>query len=170
MNFEERKSAAQDLVLGFLSGYTAPRGLDENQLSQRVTNIADAFARRMPTGGNYEEKVEAVLSRVRDTHESNTWPVQAVFVSQMPSREVSKSAPATYRPEDADHIPKLMQENLPVPERMIWRDVQVSAEILDGYRQASVKSWSDAYRGDARDLMVQRYGAVVDRYFHGGAK
>lgn len=165
MTFTDRKAQAEGMVLDFLSGYTPPRGLDESQLSQRVSFIADAFARRMPAGDSYMQKIEGVFSRVRDNHESNTWPAQAVFVAQMPAGEVRKGAPSSYSSDDSDRIPKLMAAGAPVPEYMIWQDVRANHEVLDRYRGASVDNWRATYRGEAHDMMVKRYGAMVGRYF-----
>jgi hypothetical protein len=165
MNFTDRKDEAEGLVLEFLSDYTAPRGMDEGQLSKRVSNIADAFARRMPIGGDYVEKIHGVLARIRDTHESNTWPTQAVFVAAMPSGEIRKGAPASYKSDDEDRVPKLMAQGYGVPERDIWRNQHCDPEVLDRYRRASVDNWRDVYRSEAETLMADKYGPVVCQYF-----
>ena len=164
MNFDERKRVASECLADFLADYAPPRGLDPAQLAKRITHTADAFARRMPTDGDYREKVNAVLMRIRDTHESNSWPPQAAFVMAMPKLEIKGVAPRTYQADD-DRIPRLMSQGLPVPETQVWKNQDVSREVLDRYRFASVQGWLDVYRHEAKELMAARYGGVVLSYF-----
>lgn len=164
MNFEERKQIASKLVVEFLDDFTAPRGLDEAKLAKRISSVADAFARRMPTGAGYEEKIERVLTNIRDTHLSNSWPPQAAFVMAMPQGERRKLAPQTYEASD-DSIPKKMQSGQAVPEHEVWKNHSVEIEVLERYRFASVDRWREVHRTDAERLMKQKYGPIVCQYF-----
>lgn len=169
MNFEQRKSEARELVMEFLSTFAPPRGVDPQGLAEIISNIADAFARKMPTKGEYTEAVQAVFTRIRDTHMSNTWPAQAVFVLAMPSGDaMSRSAAESYRVEDyPEHYAKLMREGQPVPETCLWGTIssQLPRRELERYRNASVISWVETYRSDAQSLMRAQYGNEVNAYF-----
>lgn len=176
MNFSERRREAQAMVMDFLSTFSPPRGLDEGQLASRISQIADAFARRMPTDGSYSEKIAAVLVRVMDTHQSNTWPPQAAFVMAMPSREQSQfSAAETFKPQD--HVELLsakMNNGQAIPETAIWGEMagKLPRQHLDRYRNASVAGWVSTYGHKAADAMFSKYGGVVMPYFpdeRGGA-
>lgn len=169
MTFEERKREATRILIEFLGGFVAPRGMDDSQLATRISLIADAFARRMPTKGDYEAAVQAVLTRVMDTHMSNTWPPQAAFVMAMPNRELSEfRAAETYAPADpVKRIQKLMDEGEAIPETAIWGNIasQLHRGHLDRYRNASVLNWMDVYGPSAHELMRAKYGMCVDPYF-----
>ena len=174
MNFEQRKSEAKRLVGRFLGDFVQPRGLDDEALASRLVNVADAFARRMPTKDNFSGLVEGVLMRIRDTHDSNTWPTQATFILAMPGGEVTKfQAPETYKPNFYETMASQMRAGDPVPETFIWsgrvdvllRESTISRETLDGYRMASVAAWRAVYKHDAERKMQVRFGQVVRRYF-----
>lgn len=169
LDFNQRKDVAKRMVVEFLEVFSPPRGLDEKQLATRIIQIADAFGRRMPTEGSYEEKVQAVLTRIMDTHQSNTWPPQAAFVMAMPNREQSQFAAAeTFQPKsESELIAGRMEAGQPVPETAIWGTIagQLPHRHLDTYRNASVKAWLDTYGHKAHDAMYARYGAAVMPYF-----
>lgn len=169
LNFQQRKDSAKTAVVAFLEVFSPPRGLDEKQLATRIIQIADAFARRMTTEGSYEEKVQAVLTRIMDTHQSNTWPPQAAFVMAMPNREQSQYAAAeTFQPKsEVELITGRMEAGQPVPETAIWGNIaaQLPHRHLDTYRNASVKAWLDTYGHKAQDAMYSKYGASVAPYF-----
>lgn len=170
MNFSERKAEAVSLVSEFLGDFVPPRGLDGAQLSSRVSMIADAFARKMPTTGNFQEHAESVFNRIRDTHESNTWPAQAVFVMAMPKRDAvgQGSAPETFRvPDPCEAHAKKMLEGLGVPEAALWAGTahRLPSIELEAYRRVNIKQWADAYRHSAADRMAKKYGDIVRPYF-----
>lgn len=165
MTFEERKRIAAELLVDFLGDFAAPRGLDDQQMARRITSTADAFARRMPIGDGYEEKIEMVLQKLRDTHQSNSWPPQAAFVEMMPRMETRGAAPATFRPDAGDWIAKRMSVGDPVPETQLWKNIDVDPETLDRYRFAAAENWRSVYGSDAEKMMVARYGSFVRRYF-----
>jgi hypothetical protein len=169
LNFQQRKDSARSAVVTFLDMFSPPRGLDEKQLATRIIQISDSFARRMPTDGSYEEKVAAVLTRIMDTHQSNTWPPQAAFVMAMPNREQSQFAAAeTFNPKsEADMIEGRMEKGQPVPETAIWGQLasKLPHRHLDTYRNASVKAWLDTLGHKAADAMYSKYGAIVAPYF-----
>lgn len=169
MNFEQRKTEAKALVVEFLQGFVPPRGLDDNQLAIRISQIADAFARRMPVSGNFSELVSSALSRVLDTHMSNSWPPQAAFVGAMPSGEQRQfRSQETYQVEDPiDQYSSLMEAGDTVPETAIWGSFAgaLPRRKLDEYRNASVLNWMRVYKTDASRLMRAKYGHVVNEYF-----
>jgi hypothetical protein len=169
MDFNERKRRAQKMLIDFLSVFSAPRGLDESQMANRITQIADAFARRMPTKSDYEESVQAVLRKVMDTHLSNTWPPQAAFVMAMPTRELSQFRSAeTYEVKDpVERYSALMEKGEAIPESAVWGTLAGSLphRHLDRYRNACVLEWMKIYGQDAASLMRSKYGAIVDPYF-----
>jgi hypothetical protein len=170
MTYEERKREASRLLVDFLGDYATPRGLDDGQQAGRISNVADAFARRMPTDGNYAEKVEKVLMKIRDTHLSNSWPPQAAFVMAMPTMEYRGVAPKTYKTDDADRIPRMMAQGLAVPESEVWKNVNVSRDVLDKYRNASVQNWLGLYGPETAHYMREKYGAVVNQFFKEAAQ
>lgn len=172
MNIEDRKRIAKEELLQFLSIYSPPRGLGDDQLADRIAFTADAFARRMPTTGDFREQVQRVFSSIRDTHISNTWPAQAAFVMAMPQREVMGSAPETFMPNDADLWSRRMLEGNPVPEAAIWGVVasKLPHGKLDQYRTAAASAWVNVYGSDAHNKMRAKYGAVVDPYFSQATK
>lgn len=169
MTFEERKRKAQVILVEFLSVFSPPRGLDDGQMATRISQIADAFARRMPTSGDYETSIHAVLTKIMDTHLSNTWPPQAAFVMAMPNRELSQFRSAeTYTPDDpVKRVEKLMDRGEAVPETAIWGVMasQLPRRHIDRYRNASVLKWMEVYGTDAPHLMRARYGEAVNPYF-----
>lgn len=164
MTFEERKRIATEHVANFLSEFSPPRGLDPAQLANRISHVADAFARRMPVGNDYEEKIEQALIRIRDTHESNSWPTQAAFIMAMPKGDFPRGPkPESFRADD-DLIARQMAQGLAVPETQIWKSHDVSGEVVDRYRFACVDNWRAAYGGEADALLLKKYGAGVTRY------
>lgn len=169
MTYEERKRKAQSILIEFLSVFSPPRGLDDSQLAGRVSQVADAFARRMPTSGDFETAVHAVLTRVMDTHLSNTWPPQAAFVMAMPAKELSQfRSPETYAPQDHGHrLSSMMDRGEAVPESALWGPLAglLPQRHMDRYRNACVMEWMKVYGSDAASLMRAKYGAVVDPYF-----
>ena len=165
MTFEDRRRIASEKLVDFLADFTAPRGLDDSQMARRITQIADAFARKMPIGATYEEKIDALFEKLRDSHLSNTWPPQAAFVELMPKSEFRGSAPATFAPKSDDWIAKKMAAGQPVPETEVWKNQLVERDTLDRYRFAAVQGWRSVYHGEAEAMMVKRYGSIVRRYF-----
>lgn len=166
--FHERKAKASEMLFDFLRDFTPPRGVDEDAQATRVSNIADAFARRMPTHGDFEEKVQHVFQSIRDTYLSNTWPAQAVFVELMPKWEnLGRSAPQTWRPDDkVEHYQKLIDQGAALPETVIWGRYAslIGLARLRPYRKASVASWQKAYQDDAEVKMSARYGYAVHEF------
>lgn len=169
MTYEERKRKAQVILVEFLSVFVPPRGLDDGQMASRISQIADAFARRMPTSGEFDTAVHAVLTRVMDTHLSNTWPPQAAFVMAMPNRELSQfRSQETFEVKDpAERISAMMEMGEAIPESAVWGTLAGSLphRHLDRYRNACVLDWMKVYGQDAAGLMRSKYGAVVDPYF-----
>lgn len=172
MKFEQRKAMAREMVWDFLDAFSPPRGMAAEQLDAKVNFIADAFARRMPVAGDYAEMVEGVFAKLRDSHETNTWPAQAAFVNAMPVGERRmKGAQETYRPDnEPDVIAKRMAQGLGVPERWVWRDAarlagKVDAQTLDAYRKASARSFREAYREEAEQIATSKHGEQVWEYF-----
>lgn len=170
MNFEQRKQTATELVVGFLGDFSPPRGLTDAQMASRISHVADAFARRMPADDKYQERIDQVFSRIRDTHVSNTWPTQAVFVMAMPQSEYRKGAPASFKPKDKQHIADQMAQGLAVPENEIWKNLNVSREVSDRYRMAAVDGWREVYGVEAHQMMQEKYGPIVSQYFLGATK
>lgn len=169
MTFEERRAQAARLLIDFLSTFTPPRGVDEDGQGKLVTQIADAFARRMPTRGDFDEACDKVFQKVRDTHVSNSWPSQAEFVMAMP-QDASKGGKAaeTYKPDNyRDWIEEAMSEGREVPEAAIWgpNSSGVQPQLLEAYRRSSVHSWREFYGNEAQSMMVARYGHAVLPYF-----
>lgn len=174
MQFEERKREAQNLVIQFLEAYSPPRGMSEDQLATRIGQVADAFARRMPTKGDFFEACERVMNKVRDTHMSNSWPTQAAFVLAMPQFETMRPAQETFQPDRAKNVSEKMRNGDPVAETAIWGklsgSLSVGGAVLERYRSASVMDWVKVYQGDAQKMMRAKYGSIVDMYFaEGGA-
>ena len=174
MTYEERKRKAQSILIEFLSVFSPPRGLDDGQMASRVSQIADAFARRMPTSGEFDTAVHAVLTKVMDTHLSNTWPPQAAFVLAMPARELSqfRSAETFEVKEPAERYSALMERGEAIPESAVWGTLASSLphRHLDRYRNACVLDWMKVYGQDAPNLMRAKFGAIVDPYFPRGGK
>lgn len=170
MTYDQRKISAKKILVEFLDDYSAPRGLNDGQLANRITHAADAFARRMPTDGNFEEKVHAVLLKIRDTHLSNTWPPQGAFVMAMPQIEFRGVSPKTYEPDHTGHVARMMAQGLPVAESEVWKTHDVSRDVIDRYRSASVQKWADTHGQDAPHFMREKYGASVDLFFREAAE
>lgn len=172
MKFEERKHEAKALLVKFLDAFATPRGMTEDQLATRIEQIADAFARRMPTKGDFAEACERVMNAVRDTHLSNSWPTQASFVMAMPSREAMRPAQETFLADEVEILSNRMRNGDAVPETAIWGQLSGQLAVggaLERYRSASVIAWREAYGPDAAALMRAKYGSVVDLYFAEGA-
>lgn len=173
MDFEARKDTAKKLVVQFLGDYIPPRGLDSGSLANRIVQIADAFARRLPTKGDYAELIDQALNRIRETHESNTWPVLPAFIAAMPKSEKRGAAPETYRPDFFQMMASRMKNKEPVPERFLWsaridvllRDQMVDLQRVNEYRESSVASWREVYRHDAAERMAAKFGSQVLPFF-----
>lgn len=174
MTYEERKRKAQSILIEFLNPFSPPRGLDADQMASRISMIADAFARRMPTSDDYDASIHAVLIKIMDTHLSNTWPPQAAFVMAMPNRELSQfRSQQTYEPEDPiARIERLMEKGDAIPESAVWGTLAGSLphRHIDRYRNACVLDWMKIYGQDAASLMRSKYGTIVDPYFPRGGK
>lgn len=173
MNFEQRKQEAMNLVVDFLCSFSAPRGLGEDQMAKRIAAISEAFARRMPVRGNYSEAIEKVFDKIRDTHLSNSWPAQAVFVNAMPQGEVTgPKAAETFSPRQAELAAQKMRNHEAVGERFVWgsgaatlsREGLVSSAVIDKYRVGSVASYRKTHGHFADDILVRNFGAVVMPY------
>lgn len=169
MTYEQRQRAARAILIEFLQVFTPPRGLDDKQLATRISQTADAFARRMPMNGDFDKVVHSVLTRVMDTHMSNTWPPQAAFVMAMPNREQSQfRSQETFQVKDpVERITSLMESGEAIPESAIWGTMAASLphRHIDRYRNACVLRWMEIYGQDAASLMRAKYGAIVDPYF-----
>lgn len=170
MDFNQRKAEAYRLVDAFLADYKPPRGIDDPSLASRVANIADAFARRMPTKGDYAEAVERVLMGLRDTHQSNTWPPQAAFVERMPASERKQyAALEQYETNKRDLLQSRMEAGDAVAEVDVWGvisgSLSLGAGVLEKYRKGSVAKHVSTYRGGAAEVMRKKYGPIVDLYF-----
>lgn len=169
MNYDERKAAARRIVTTYLDQFSPPRGLDDQQMVARINSISDAFARKMPIKGDYDDAVRGVLLRVSDTHLSNTWPPQAAFVMAMPAGDaMSRPAAESYRVADrGEHYAELMHAGEAVPEPALWGPLSGSlpSKLLDRYRSASVMTWAETYGRNAAQMMANRYGQAVREYF-----
>lgn len=174
MDFEQRKSEARSMLVDFFAGFSAPRGLDEDQQAARISGIADAFARRMPIEGDYREKVESVFAKVRDTHLSNSWPPQAVFVMAMPKSEtMGRKAQETFVPDTMKALGRKVEFGDGIPDRFIWGPGYsalldsgfVSIDQLEKYRIASIRSFKETYRHLGYEEMFKRFGHEVTPYF-----
>lgn len=169
MKFEQRKSEAKEMVMSFLSTMSPPRGVDPQGLANQIDGIADAFARKMPTKGNFGEAVKEVFTRLRDTHLSNTWPPQAAFVLAMPKADtMGRAAAETFQVKDpVERYSRLMLEGDVVPEALLWGSIsgQLPRRELERYRSVSVLNWVEFYRDSAATLMAAKYGPVVHGYF-----
>lgn len=173
MTFEERKRAAERLVAIFLNDFSVPRGMSLDQQSKRITQIADAFARRMPTKGDYDEACGRVLERIRDTHMSNSWPPQAVFVMAMPQTEtVQPKAAETFAPDPDEIAMKRINAGEAVSEGYVWGSGSqrllnrgwVTRDAIDRYREGSIRSHKETYGHKADDVLRRNFGAVVNQY------
>lgn len=174
MNFDQRKAEAAKMVSAFLMDFSTPRGMSVDQQSSRISGVADAFARRMPTKGDFSESCQAVLDKVRDTHMSNSWPAQAVFVIAMPQSEaMTPKAAETYRIDEWELAAKRMAAGEPVAEQYVWGAASdglvskglVTPESRDRYRIGAVAAATGAWSGDAQKIMVSKFGHVVSSYF-----
>lgn len=174
MNFDQRKAEAKRLVVGFLDSYAAPRGLTADQQANRIIAVADAFARRMPTKGDYSEACNRVLDKIRDTHMANSWPSQGVFVMAMPqSEKMQPKAAETFKPDEWELAASKIGEGQPVSERYVWGITSdalvnkrlVTPDAMRRYREASVASFKDVYGGDAERIMLRNFGSAVSAYF-----
>ena len=168
MKYTERKDRAKEMVVEFLDAYASPRGISDRGQAQVIENIADAFARRMPTSGDFADAVRAVFLRIRDTHLSSTWPTQAVFVMAMPQRETTgPTAQETWDVDEAKIYRERMLEGAPVPESWVWgiKSSYMPTQELDAYRETSVNNWLATYKTDAESLMIARWGGQVSQYF-----
>lgn len=177
MTFDERKMQAKRQLLDFLGSYIPPRGLDNDAQANRINQIADAFARRMPTKGDFSEMVERVFNNIRDTHMSNTWPAQGAFVLAMPQSEVmGRSAPESYTGNFLEMSAERMNNSQPVTESVVWggigeklvRDGHVASEVLNRYRMGSVQTAQLTYGNAHADWMRERYGEKVNAYLGAG--
>lgn len=176
MNFDQRKSEAKRLVAQFLQSYSPPRGLTPDQQAGRIVSVADAFARRMPTKGDYAEAVENVLTKIRDTHISNSWPPQGVFVMAMPQTEkVQPKAAETFKADEDEIAASRIEAGEPVAERYVWgsgaekllRDRRVTLDAIDRYRQGSIHTRRKTYGKHADEMLRRDFGAVVEPYLGG---
>ena len=168
MTYDERKRIATEALVDFLDEFTPPRGMDDDKLSRRIAHIADAFARYISKKGDFREKVAAVMLKVRDSHETNTWPPQSVFVEHMPRHEAMSAPLQSFELEDrAETYAQRMQEGDAVPESVIWGNLSsmMPHSVLEGYRRASVANAQKVYRSDAYAIMRKKHGEQVQRYF-----
>lgn len=174
MTFEERKAIASKLVWEFMMAFSVPRGLPQEQQVSRMSAIAEAFARRLPTKGDYEEGIQRVFDKVRDSHLSNSWPPQAVFVIYMPGHEVkSVKAAETFTPNQLEVAASKMRDGQPVAERYVWgassdaliHSGKIDRDTMDKYRKASVASFQSVYQHRTIETMVKKLGQSVAAYF-----
>jgi len=83
-------------------------------------------------------------------------------------------AAETYAPDEIDTTANKMAAGLGVPERFVWGGAsdalvaqsKVTRETMDRYRDASVRSFREAYGKEAMDTMVRRLGSAVVPYFN----
>lgn len=169
MEFAERLATARRMLVDYLDQFTPPRGLDDQQMANRISSVADAFARKMPTKGDFQDAVAQVLTKVSDTHLSNTWPPQAAFVLAMPAGDaIGRPAAESFIPADrGEWYSDLMRDGENVPEAVLWGPLasKLPPKPLERYRSASVMAWVETYREDAQKMMTSRYGSTVLAYF-----
>lgn len=176
MKFEDRRAKAKLAVLDFLSSFSPPRGLSDDALKTSVSNIADAFARRLPVtdAAKFDENIAKTFTSIRDHHKGYAWPVQSEFVDAMPkSATTTGGRVETYKTDQKQAIAQRMNDRQPVPETWIWGALswplvaggQVSREVMDSYRRASVMNFKEVYSHDAYGILQARYGDVVGPYF-----
>jgi len=173
MNYDERVSTAKAHLIDFLDAYVPPRGLDEEGQVKRITQIAESFARNMPTDGDYSEKLQHCFTRVMDAYDGHQWPTQARFVTAMPAGSKAQTKPAaqTYQPDDyLRFIKRRMANSDAVPEPALWGPMSANlhGSLLERYRSAAVLAWRKVYGDDAYSMMCSRYGNVVEAYFREG--
>ena len=83
------------------------------------------------------------------------------------------SAPETFRADGAASAAEKMADGFDVPDRYVWgaaslrllNSGSVSAEVMQGYREASVSAFREVYRNKAQSMMERHYGAIVSPYF-----
>lgn len=176
MNYDERKSRAKMSLITFLSSFAPPRGLSDEAMKSQVSNIAEAFARRMPVGDGpkFDADLEKTFTKVLDHHKGYAWPVQAEFVDAMP-KGVAKSTPQLqqYTPDEKEAMSKRMNAGDAVPDAWVWGQLSfslvsgglVARDVLDRYRRAAVANFSEVFKNDAYGMMQAKYGDIVGAYF-----
>jgi hypothetical protein len=176
MKFEERKSKSKSALIGFLSSFAPPRGLDDAAMKLQVDGIADAFARRLPVTdvAAFESNIEKTFTAVRDDHKGYAWPVQSEFVEAMP-RSVSSGSSAKVEFKRDRHALIISRINAgdPLPENWIWSSFpmslvasgEVTRATLDNYRKGAVRSCQHTYGPEAYGIMQAKFGDIVAPYF-----
>ena len=180
MNLADRHTTAMAMLMDFLEGYSAPRGLDDDAKEKHLRDMADSFTRKLPVtdAAQFAENIERTFTAVKDTHKSFAWPNQAEFVMAMPkgSSHAPNGKLETYRPIDQDiRIANGMNSGSSVPDRYVWGSGslrlrysgQVSDEIMDGYRKSSVAHFRKVYMAGADMMLLQAYGDIVVPYVAG---
>ncbi|MFG6599369.1 MULTISPECIES: hypothetical protein [unclassified Sulfitobacter] len=176
MNFDERRVKAKSALVGFLSSFVPPRGLDDDAMKAQVQNIAEAFARRLPVtdASQYESNIEKTFTAVLDSHKGYAWPVQSEFVDAMPrSASVSGARVETYQADNKQQMARRMNSGQAVPESWVWGPSAwslvsgglVGREVMDSYRRSSVAKFLEVYSHDAYGMLQDKYGDLVGAYF-----
>ena len=172
MRFEDRRAKAENALIEFLNTkYVPPRGLSAVQQANIIGSIADAFARKMPVKGDFDEAMQRVFTQVSDTHERVTWPPQPAFVLAMPQGDkMGRPAPESFRPaDDVEHYSALMSNDDPVPANVLWAQFssRLPRQNLERYRSACVMAYVEIYGHRAQRIMEQQFGQAVSEYFTG---
>ena len=176
MSETERKAKIRDGLMEILDRFTPPRGMSVDVQEKMVEGIVTSLNRKIPItneetfAGNLERTFNAVL----DSHKSYAWPPQGVFAENVSTNGASVSqSQETYEPSAGYNAAERMLAGEPVPERYVWgyesagllNRGEVSREVMDSYRFASVKHARDVYKTKAREMTEPRLGYVVARYF-----
>jgi len=179
MKFEERKSKARAEVVLFLDSFAPPRGLSDDAMKSQVSNISDAFARRLPVTDveQFGANLQKTFTAIRDHHKGYAWPVQSEFVDAMPKGHVaSASKVEAYQTDEKQMIARRMNASAPAPESWVWGPGSwslvsggfVSREVMDGYRRSSIRTHRAIFSDDSYGMLQSRYGDIVGPYFASG--
>jgi hypothetical protein len=171
---ESRLEYCRRRVLAFLEArYTPPRGLSDSAKAENVAAIADFLARRLGglADGQFEALVGATLERTAERHAKFTWPAQGAFAAAVPEITGGSRVSDGFSSDDKRLAAQLAAGD-PVAETTVWgiTGMQlvdlglISREIIDRYRDGTVRRFAAFYRGDAVRMLRERFGVKVEPY------
>ena len=179
MNYEDRKRAISSAINDYLSPFTAPRAMTDDQKVEYLTRLTESLVSKMPVTDKdgLSRNLEKMFAFVNDHHEGWSWPAQSEFIKAFKATIVGGTtirAPETFNP-GARYIDVMKgridrQEGL--PETFIWSSQanslaatgEISRESLDAYRSYSVAQYAKLYGPVGLGMLRRRYGDIVYPY------
>lgn len=175
MNFDERMGITRRELTKFLSRYSPPRAMNDEAQAASFMGICTAINKRIAANVNegvFRDRLSKIFEAVADTHETNAWPVQSVFVKAAglvaKRTQAEGTSAGDWKPSDPlRRAIDRMQRHEAVEERFLYgpeaHEIErvVGSDLLKAYRSALFFSERNVY---GEDEALDRERARKDKH------